>query len=45
MVITFSTAVILPHFNHDRQSSVEQNALDYVSVGLLSYRNDDRLLQ
>ena len=40
----FTTAPIVRHFDHDRQIIVETNASDYVSAGILSQYEDDRIL-
>jgi len=44
MVLKFTTAPILRHFDHSREVIIETDASDYVSAGVLSQRDDEGVL-
>jgi len=44
MVTAFTTAAALRHFDHEREVSIETDASDYVSAGVLSQRADEGVL-
>jgi hypothetical protein len=44
MVLTFTTAPTLRHFDHSREVIIETDASDYVSAGVLSQRDDEGVL-
>jgi ribonuclease HI len=44
MVLKFTTAPTLRHFDHRREVIIETDASDYVSAGVLSQRDDDGVL-
>jgi hypothetical protein len=44
MVLKFTTAPTLRHFNHSTEVTIETDASDYVSTGVLSQRDDDGVL-
>jgi hypothetical protein len=44
MVLKFTTAPILRHFNHSREVVIETDASDYVSAGVLSQGDDEGVL-
>jgi hypothetical protein len=44
MVLKFTTAPTLRHFDHSREVIIETDASDYVSAGVLSQRDDEGVL-
>jgi len=44
MVLKFTTAPILRHFDHNREVIIQTDASDYVSAGVLSQREDEGVL-
>jgi hypothetical protein len=44
MVVKFTTAPTLRHFDHSREVIIETDASDYVSAGVLSQRDDEGVL-
>ena len=44
MVTAFTMAPALRHFDHEREVIIETDASDYVSAGVLSQRDDERVL-
>jgi hypothetical protein len=44
MVLKFTTAPILRHFNHNREVVIETDASDYVSAEVFSQRDDEGVL-
>jgi hypothetical protein len=44
MVLKFTTAPTLQYFDHSREVVIETDAADYVSVGVLSQRDDEGVL-
>jgi hypothetical protein len=44
MVVKFTTTPTLRHFDHSREVVIETDALDHLSAGVLSQRDDDRVL-
>jgi len=44
MVLRFTTAPTLRHFDHSREVVIETNASDYVSAGVLSQQDDEGAL-
>jgi len=41
MIIALTTAPVLRHFNHEREVINETDASNYLSVGVLSQRDDE----
>jgi hypothetical protein len=44
MVIAFTTALALRHFDYEREVIIETDASDYVSAGVLSQRDNEGVL-
>jgi hypothetical protein len=44
MVTAFTTAPALQHFDDESEVNIETDACDYVTAGVLSQRDDDRML-
>jgi hypothetical protein len=44
MILPFTTAPILRHFDHSREVIIETDASDYVLAGVLSQRDNDGFL-
>jgi len=44
MVVKFTIAPILRHFDHSREVIIETDESDYVSAGVLSQRDDEAIL-